>query len=287
MVLQSSFFDPVLGLDLHILGVPVPPAPVPVPTPFPLPFVGMVFDPLGLVIGAAIGMATGGGPEIVLINSMPVTNCGTEVTNKLTMPHVPIPPGVMFIPPPMPGNDAELFFGSLNVSLGGTLGVRLGDIALSCNDPVRLPTSMVLAIPKGMPVLNMAAMVPDAKAIAMAVAMRVVSKALGALARRGAALFRRLRSANFFSRVSHALGGCHPPAEASRWRQMWSRAVRVVTGHPVDVVTGNLFTDVVDASLPGPLPLVIERVNESAGSVVLKFAGPGHTLSADPSGGMT
>ena len=188
MVLQSSFYDPVLGLDIHIVNIPVPPVPV-IPTPIPMPFVGMVFDPLGLVIGAAIGMATGGGPGIVLVNSMPVTNCGTEVTNKLTMPHLPLP-GVAFIPPPMPGCDAELYFGSQNVTLGGSQGVRLGDIALSCSDPVRMPTSVVLAIPKGMPVLNMAPMVPDLQAIAMAAAMRGAMRALGALARAGARLFR-------------------------------------------------------------------------------------------------
>ena len=42
--------------------------------------------------------------------------------------------------------------------------------------------------------------------------------------------------------------------------------MRFVTGHPVDVVTGNLFTEAIDAQLPGPLPLIIERVYESAGS---------------------
>src|SRR5256885_10277112 len=114
-MLQSTHFDPVLGLDTHIVGIPAPPAPAPVPTPVPLPFVGLVFDPLGLMVGAAIGMATGGGPGLVLVNSMPVTHCGTSVTNKLTMPHLPAP-GVTFIPPPAPSNDAFLFFGSLNVS---------------------------------------------------------------------------------------------------------------------------------------------------------------------------
>ncbi len=265
-MLQSTHFDPVLGLDTHIVGIPAPPAPAPIPTPIPMPFVGMVFDPLGVAIGAAIGMVTGGHPGLVLVNSIPVTNCGTAVTNKMTMPHLPAP-GVMFIPPPAPSNDALLYFGSLNVTLGGSYGVRLGDIALSCNDPVRLPTSVVMAIPKGPPVLNMPPMVPDLKAIAMAIAMHGLMKGLGALARRGAALFRRLRAGSaFFQSLSEKLGGCHPPDGASRWRQMWSRAVRSVTGHPVDVVTGNLFTSAIDVELPGPLPLIIERVYESAGS---------------------
>src|SRR5690606_17607257 len=129
MVLQSSFFDPVVGVDIHIVGIPAPPAPAPVPTPIPLPFVGLVFDPVGLAVGAAIGMAMGGGPGIVLVNSLPVTNCGTEVTNALTMPHASAP-GIMFMSngTPVLKGDAELFFGSLNVSLAGSYGVRLGDI---------------------------------------------------------------------------------------------------------------------------------------------------------------
>lgn len=278
-MIQSTFFDLVLGLDTHVVGIPAPPAPAPVPTPIPMPFVGMVFDPLGLAIGAAVGLLTGGGPNLVLVNSMPVTNCGTTVTNMLTMPHVPVP-GVTFIPPPAPANDAMLYFGSNNVSMGGTLGVRLGDVALSCSDPVRLPTSVVLAIPKGPLVLNMPAMVPDFSVIAMSAAMH----GLGALARRGAALFRRFRAGSaFFQRLSRRLGGCHAPNGAGRWRQMWARTVRFVTGHPVDVVTGNVFTSVVDLSLPGPLPLVLERVYESAGSGRRGTLGHGWSHSLDES----
>jgi RHS repeat-associated protein len=283
MVIQSSYYDPVMGLDTHIVGIPAPPAPAPVPTPIPMPFVGMVFDPAGLAMGAAIGMAMSGSPGLVMVNSMPATHCGTEATNKLTMPHIPAP-GVMFIPPPMPSNDAQLFFGSLSISLGGSLGVRLGDIALSCNDPVRLPTSVVLAVPKGMPVLNLKPPVPDLAAIAMAAVMHGATRALGALARRAGAAFRRFRASSaFFRRMSQRLGGCMPPAGASRARQAYHRAVRTVTGHPVDVVTGNLFTDVIDTELPGPIPLVFERVYESCASSRKTGLGHGWNHSYDES----
>ncbi|HET6145978.1 MAG TPA: DUF6531 domain-containing protein [Polyangia bacterium] len=282
-MIQSTFFDPVLGLDTHIVGIPAPPAPAPVPTPIPMPFVGLVFDPIGLAVGAAIGMATGGGPGIVLVNSLPVTNCGTNVTNMLTMPHIPAP-GVTFIPPPKPSNDAMLFFGSLKVTLGISQGVRLGDVALSCNDPVRLPTSLVLAIPKGRLVLNRPPMVPDLAAIATAAVLKVAMKGLGALLKKGAALFRKFRDGSaFFRRLSAKLGGCFAPAGASRWRQMWSRGVRFVTGHPVDVVTGNVFTSVTDVSLPGALPLTIERVYESAGCGKASALGFGWNHSLDES----
>ncbi|MDY7232218.1 DUF6531 domain-containing protein [Hyalangium rubrum] len=263
-MLQSSFFDPVLGIDIHIVLVPTPAGPV--PTPVPMPFVGMVFDPVGLAIGAAIGMATGGGPGLVLVNSMPVTNCGTSVTNKLTMPHLPVP-GVAFARG-MPGNDAELYFGSLNVSLGGTLGVRLGDIALSCSDPVRLPTSVVLAIPKGMPVLNMPAMVPDLAGIAQSLLMAGAMRMLRAAARGGARLFRALRAAQRrsrgWARVSRALRSVTDRIAPQRYRDRFRRAICFVTGHPVDVATGRVFTDNIDFELPGPLPLVFERVYSSS-----------------------
>ena len=37
------------------------------------------------------------------------------------------------------------------------------------------------------------------------------------------------------------------------------KAICTVTGHPVDVAAGKLFTDAVDFSLPGPIPLKWER----------------------------
>ena len=43
MVLASSWYDPVVGVDIHIVLVLTPAGPV--PTPMPMPFVGMVFDP--------------------------------------------------------------------------------------------------------------------------------------------------------------------------------------------------------------------------------------------------
>jgi hypothetical protein len=53
-MLASTFMDMVLGVDIHFEMVPMP---APVPTPFPNPFVGMVFDPSGLLTGQAMSMA--------------------------------------------------------------------------------------------------------------------------------------------------------------------------------------------------------------------------------------
>ncbi|WP_342381549.1 DUF6531 domain-containing protein [Myxococcus stipitatus] len=262
-MLQSSFFDPVLGVDIHIVLVPTP---APVPTPVPMPFIGMVFDPVGLAMGAAIGMATGGGPGLVMVNSLPVTNAGTNVTNMLTMPHLPAP-GVAFAKG-LPGNDAELFFGSLDVKLAGSLGVRLGEIAMSCSDPVRLPTSVVLAIPKGMPVLTIRPPVPDLEGIAMRLAMLGAMKLLKAAARGGARLFRALRTAqrnsSKWARISGAVRGVVDKIAPARLRDRLKRAACFVTGHPVDVATGRVFTDSIDFGLPGSIPLVFERVYSSS-----------------------
>ena len=46
--------------------------------------------------------------------------------------------------------------------------------------------------------------------------------------------------------------------QPSRFRSLLlGRAV--LTGHPVDVASGRMMTRAVDAELPGPLPLKIER----------------------------
>jgi uncharacterized Zn-binding protein involved in type VI secretion len=172
-MLASTFMDMVLGLDIHFEMVPMP---GPVPTPIPNPFIGMVFDPGGLLTGQAmsLGMAllTGTPPKgPVLINFMPATVCGTNAKNSLGVPHILLPPGTAWAPmpklpkpaikgpPPPPGppvapeGDAISVFGSKTVEFMGSSAVRMGDKSMSCGEPVRLPSSTVVAIPKGMPVM--------------------------------------------------------------------------------------------------------------------------------------
>jgi RHS repeat-associated protein len=266
-MLQGTQGDPVVGLDMHIVGIPAPPSPVPIPTPVPMPFVGMIFDPAALAVGAAISVAAGGGPGLVMVNGLPVANTGTAVTNLLTSPHLPAP-GVTFVPPSGPGNDAKLLFGSLGVTLGGSLGVRLGDIALSCSDPVRMPTSMVIALPKGAPVLNLRPPVPDARGMAIAAGMGAALRALGSVVRAGGELFRGMRRGTprkgEWGKVAGALARAASHRAARRTRDWMARARCFVTGHPVDVSNGRVFTDHVDFELPGPLPLRFERVYSSS-----------------------
>ena len=80
-MIASTWTDPVLGVDIHIMLVPTPAGPV--PTPLPLPFTGIVLDPIGMAINKALG------GSLILINSLPATNCGTNVMNL--PPHLPIP----------------------------------------------------------------------------------------------------------------------------------------------------------------------------------------------------
>ena len=43
-------------------------------------------------------------------------------------------------------------------------------------------------------------------------------------------------------------------------RNRIQRSICTITGHPVDVATGKVFTDHVDLTLPGPIPFALERV---------------------------
>ena len=257
-MLASTFMDMVLGVDIHFEMVPMP---APVPTPIPNPFVGMVYDPGGLLSGQAMGLAqallSGTPPKgPVIINSMPATTVGTNAKNSMGVPHILMPPGVSWAPmpkmpkpsfkgpPPPPGppvapeGDAIVVFGSPTVTFMGTSASRMGDKAMSCGEPVRLPSSTILAIPKGMPV-----MVGGPPAIS-------ISDAVGAL----------LKS----KWIAGPLHDLISRIKSDRLRNILSKAVCFVTGHPVDVATGRVLTDHVDWRLPGPLPLEFERNYSSA-----------------------
>src|SRR6188768_2466612 len=147
--------DLVLGVDIHFEMVPMP---APVPTPIPNPFVGMVFDPAGLLVGQAMSLAaalvSGTAPlGPVLINGLPATTVGTEALNSMGVPHILMPPGTAWAPmpklpkpafkgkPPAPGppvapeGDAIVVFGSPTVTLMGFSASRMGDMAMSCGEP--------------------------------------------------------------------------------------------------------------------------------------------------------
>jgi RHS repeat-associated protein len=257
-VIASSWLDPVLGIDVHWEMVPTP---APVPTPIPNPFTGLVFDPSGLACGLALSNAMNlvvGAPfqgPVVYWGAIPATNTGTEA--KHVPGHILIPPGVSWAPVPktpkpvihpgetpsppkpvVPDNDAVCITGSKTVSVMGSNAVRIGDLLLSCSEPVRLPSSVVLAIPKGAPILIGGPPSLDLMAAALA----------------------SLRTRFIGDSIQALLSRMKP----SRLRSLLQRGACLLTGHPVDVATGKVLTSAVDAELPGPLPLRFERVYTSS-----------------------
>jgi RHS repeat-associated protein len=263
-MLASSQLDLCIGLDIHMEMVPVPPAPLPVPTPFPMPFVGMIeFSPGGLLLSVGIAGAMSAafstppsGP--VLVNGMQATKTGDEAQNKKTMPHMVIPPGIAWTPlpkplklkmkpgpppapdsPAKPPGDAVMVTGSKTVYFEQSNACRLGTLAMSCSDPVRLPSSMLLAIPKGLPVLIGGPPTFDWATAAKAFFLRN----------------------KWTAGLLNQLVGLLKPG---RLRNLLGWAACQLTGHPVDVATGRLLTRATDFELRGPIPLTFERFYSSA-----------------------
>ena len=254
-MIAAKAFDPVMGVDIHIIQ---PPGPVP-PVPIPHPFIGMLVDPMDFapVIGAT-----------VMVNGMPRATAGTG--GKCIPPHIPI--GGVFVKPP--ASECEIFMGSSTVLADGDPLSFLGMPCLSCHDvgmppPPRpkkkrktksltLPTSVVLAVPAGGLVLVGGPPTVSMMALGMKAAMAGLGKAFKKLRRlqRGSRRMKALsdRAHAAARRAMDRLGV--PPNVQNRVH----RALCTATGHPVDVATGKVFTDCVDFELPGPIPLRWQRV---------------------------
>jgi RHS repeat-associated protein len=168
---------------------------------------------------------------------MPAANTGMHVKG---MPvHVPI--GGVFVNPP--SNEGTIITGSKTVHVLGTSGARLTSMVITCNDPINLPTSVVMSIPMGAPVFTGGPTAVDWMAVALsAIRTKWVSDKL------------------------HDLLG----AEPGSWR---SKIICFFTGHPVEVVSGRVMTDALDFELHGLLPIKFERNYYSASN----YEGPlGH-----------
>jgi RHS repeat-associated protein len=248
MVIAAKHLDPLVGLDTHIILIPSPAGPI--PTPLPHPYVGMVLDPFDYV--PFLGATT-------YINGLPRAQAGTS--GIALPPHIPM--GGPFAKPPT--NESEIFMGSATVLVEGEPQSFLSLPVLSCQDigippPPRpkkksvtkslvLPTTVVLSIPLGMLVLIGGP--PTISLTAMAF-------------RAGMGALKKLRKSKLMRKVSDKI---HNVAEKAIRKRGLSKAARnrvhkticAVTGHPVDVATGKVFTDRVDFELPGPIPLQFER----------------------------
>lgn len=238
-MIAAKFGDPVVGIDCHMVMVPSPAGPV--PTPLPHPFVGVVFDPIGAAVGAAMGAVFGGGGPVI-VNGMPTGNTGTEVKN---IPHIPTPPGVSPAPNDAPpGNEGTLVTGSKTVDFAGSSQSRTLSMVMSCNFPLNLPTSICEAVPMGAPVLIGG---PEAVDFAAAATQGI--------------------------RTKWASGKLHKLTKATKGSKR-SKVICFLTGHPVDVMTGELIAEAVDAELPGTIPVVFER-NYRSRETESQLLGPG------------
>ncbi len=252
MMPAAKFFDPVMGVDVHMIQ---PPGPVP-PVPIPHPFIGFFFDPTELIpfIGAT-----------VMVNGMPRVQAGSESSSPAIIPHIPI--GGTFIKPV--DSECEMFMGSTTVEVEGEPFAYLALPVLSCScigmpppprpkkeEPsagLKMPMSIVTPIP-GPPVLVGGAPTVSLMAIGMKLGMAGLGRAMGAI--------RNSRAMRRFSDRLHELAenAMRRMGLPDGLRNRVHRGICSVTGHPVDVATGKVFTEHIDFELPGPIPFRWERV---------------------------
>lgn len=243
-------FDIVMGVDIHIVQ---PPGPVP-PLPIPHPFIGIVFDPMDFipVLGATIS-----------VNGVPRAQAGSAA--KDIPAHIPL--GGMFLKPP--ANEGEMFMGSKTVVADGEPFTHMGHPVLSCHDigmmpPPRvkkdggtksmmLPTSVVLPIPMGKPVLIGG---PPTISL-MAIGMKLGFAALG----KGIAKFNKYKkgSKRFEALSEKMRAAVNKTGLSQKWKDRLNNAICTLTGHPVNVADGSVLTSITDFEFPGPIPFRWER----------------------------
>ncbi len=114
--------DKIVATDTHIYMIPAPPGP-PVPTPLPSPFNGTIVQSVSTNVNIE-------GKPAATVNSIAVN----------TPPH--LPQGGPFQKPP--SNQGKIIMGSTTVMINGKPAARLGDTAMTCNDPVDMPVGQVV-----------------------------------------------------------------------------------------------------------------------------------------------
>lgn len=254
MMPAAKMMDPIVGLDLHLIQ---PPGPVP-PLPIPHPFIGMLFDAseLAPVIGAT-----------VWVNGMPKATAGSA--GKAVPPHIPM--GGVFVPPP-PGNECEMFMGSATVLFEDEPASYTALPALSCQSvgmpapfrkkkkakPIlKLPTSVVFPIPAGPPVLIGGPPMISMNALSAKIKDMVKGAALKKLKKwQKKSKWMKKASQKIHNKAKKAMDKLGVPKSM---RNAVHKQICTVTGHPVDVATGKVFTENVDFGLPGPIPFNWER----------------------------
>lgn len=247
----AKHFDPVLGIDVHVIQPP-PPAP---PLPVPHPHTGIVFDPMDYApfIGGT-----------VKVGGLQRAQAGSET--KMIPSHIPI--GGTFLKPP--GNEGEVFMGSSTVAVDGDAFTYLGLPVITCQDigipaPGRpkgsppkslvLPTAVVLSIPLpvsvgGGPTISLMALGMRAGLAALGKGLKKLSKLDGVASR-----VKKFSDA-LHGKAKKAMDALGIPPNIQR---KVHDAICSVTGHPVDVASGKVFTVANDFALHSPIPLQLQR----------------------------
>lgn len=142
----------------------------------------------------------------------------------------------------------------------------LGVVAIFLSGPLALVVGAVLLVTAVVAMADTLKQFRDGKIgwkelagmAAMTVANRFGGRVLGSAFKAA----RRTKVAKAFSDRAHAAANrlADRHGLGDRARNLTHRGICTVTGHPVDVATGKVFTDAVDLALPGPLPLSFERV---------------------------
>lgn len=114
--------DRIVGTDIHILMVSSPGGPVPTPTP--MPFTGVIDGDLS--------------PD-VMVEDEPIAYEGSTASNSPAH----IPTAGPFQKPPK--DKATLLMGAATVKVNDKVVARMGDTALTCNDPSDLPNGTLVA----------------------------------------------------------------------------------------------------------------------------------------------
>lgn len=114
--------DRISGVDTHVVLVPSPGGPVPTPTPMPF-------------AGTLSGRLAGG----VFLDDKPAATEGSTARNLPA--HAPT--GGSF--PSPPSNEATVQKGSGTVFIENKPAARMGDPAMTCNDPADAPNGTVIA----------------------------------------------------------------------------------------------------------------------------------------------
>lgn len=113
--------DSVVGVDTHILMIPSPAGPVPTPTP--MPFNGKLSLELS---------------QDVVVANMPAATVGSKAMN--TPAHIPT--GGPFQKPP--SNQGTVQQGTKKVLINNKDAARVGDPAMTCNDPSDAPNGTIV-----------------------------------------------------------------------------------------------------------------------------------------------